>query len=50
MRRRRLGAWGFEGEAFPPSAQTLAAAAAALDPAGILNPHVLLDPTDRLEI
>jgi hypothetical protein len=23
--------------------------AAALDPGGILNPHVLLDPTDRLE-
>jgi FAD/FMN-containing dehydrogenase len=29
--------------------RTLAAAAAALDPAGILNPHVLLDPVDRLE-
>jgi alkyldihydroxyacetonephosphate synthase len=25
-------------------------AAAALDPSGILNPHVLLDPTDRLEV
>jgi FAD/FMN-containing dehydrogenase len=24
--------------------------AAALDPTGILNPHVLLDPTDRLEV
>lgn len=29
--------------------RTLAAAASALDPAGILNPHVLLDPVDRLE-
>ena len=28
----------------------LAAAAAELDPAGVLNPHVLLDPRDRLEI
>ena len=27
----------------------LRAAAARLDPTGILNPHVLLDPTDRLE-
>ena len=27
----------------------LGAAAAVLDPAGVLNPHVLLDPTDRLE-
>ncbi len=29
--------------------RTLAAAAAALDPAGVMNPHVLLDPVDRLE-
>ena len=29
--------------------RVLGAAAAALDPAGVLNPHVLLDPTDRLE-
>ena len=28
----------------------LAAAAAKLDPAGVLNPHVLLDPHDHLEI
>jgi alkyldihydroxyacetonephosphate synthase len=28
--------------------RVLAAAAAALDPDGILNPHVLLDPVDRL--
>jgi alkyldihydroxyacetonephosphate synthase len=28
--------------------RVLRAAAAALDPAGALNPHVLLDPTDRL--
>jgi hypothetical protein len=26
------------------------AAAATLDPAGVLNPHVLLDPADRLEV
>lgn len=30
--------------------ELVAAAAAALDPAGVLNPHVLLDPEDRLEI
>jgi FAD/FMN-containing dehydrogenase len=29
--------------------RALAAAAAALDPAGILNPHALLDPVDRLQ-
>ncbi|HEV8239443.1 MAG TPA: FAD-binding oxidoreductase [Thermoanaerobaculia bacterium] len=29
--------------------RTLAAAAATFDPNGILNPHVLLDPVDRLE-
>jgi alkyldihydroxyacetonephosphate synthase len=29
--------------------RALAAAAATVDPAGILNPHVLLDPVDRLE-
>lgn len=28
----------------------VAAAAATLDPAGVLNPHVLLDPEDRLEV
>lgn len=28
--------------------RTLAAAAAALDPAGVMNPRALLDPTDRL--
>lgn len=28
--------------------RTLAAAAAALDPQGVMNPHVLLDPVDRL--
>jgi alkyldihydroxyacetonephosphate synthase len=29
--------------------RVLAAAAAALDPAGVMNPHALLDPADRLE-
>ena len=29
--------------------RALAAASATFDPAGILNPHVLLDPVDRLE-
>jgi alkyldihydroxyacetonephosphate synthase len=29
--------------------RVVAKAASALDPTGILNPHVLLDPTDRLE-
>ena len=29
--------------------RAIAAAASAFDPAGILNPHVLLDPVDRLE-
>jgi hypothetical protein len=27
----------------------MAAVARELDPAGVLNPHVLLDPADRLE-
>jgi hypothetical protein len=29
--------------------RALAAAAAALDPEGVMNPQVLLDPADRLE-
>jgi alkyldihydroxyacetonephosphate synthase len=37
---REIGATGVD---------LLRAAAARLDPAGILNPHVLLDPMDRLE-
>jgi alkyldihydroxyacetonephosphate synthase len=32
-----------------PGVRALSAAAATLDPEGILNPHVLLDPVDRLE-
>jgi alkyldihydroxyacetonephosphate synthase len=38
--RREIGETGVD---------LLSAAAARLDPAGILNPHVLLDPMDRLE-
>jgi alkyldihydroxyacetonephosphate synthase len=30
--------------------RVLEAAAAAMDPEGVLNPHVLLDPNDRLEV
>ncbi len=37
-------------EAGEAGVRLLAAAARELDPAGILNPHVLLDPADRLEI
>ena len=33
-----------------PGLRVLGAAAAVMDPAGVLNPHVLLDPTDRLEV
>jgi alkyldihydroxyacetonephosphate synthase len=96
-RTRRLGGWGFEGEAHPPSPQLLQwleqrigaagralvdegaalshhhgigqwhapwyeqevglhgrrmveAAVRHMDPEGVLNPHVLLDPDDRLEV
>ena len=33
----------------PDGVRALAAAAAALDPKGVMNPRVLLDPVDRLE-
>ncbi len=39
-----------EPEIGPDGRRLLAAAASAFDPAGILNPHVLLDPQDRLEV
>jgi hypothetical protein len=45
VRRRPLGGRGFEGEAY-----RLTAAARVLDPNGVLNRHVLLDPVDRLEV
>ena len=47
-----VGSWHapwLEHEVGEDGLRMLAAAAAALDPAGILNPHVLLDPVDRLE-
>jgi alkyldihydroxyacetonephosphate synthase len=47
-----IGAWHapwLEREVGPDGVRVLAAAARTLDPDGILNPHVLLDPTDRLE-
>jgi alkyldihydroxyacetonephosphate synthase len=47
-----VGSWHapwLGGEVGATGLRVLSAAAAALDPAGILNPHVLLDPTDRLE-
>ncbi len=47
-----IGAWHapwYALEAGAKGVELVAGAAAALDPAGILNPGVLLDPTDRLE-
>ncbi len=47
-----VGSWHapwLEREVGESGVRVLAAAAAALDPDGILNPHALLDPTDRLE-
>ncbi len=47
-----IGQWHapwLEREIGGDGAATLAAVAGHLDPAGILNPHVLLDPADRLE-
>ncbi len=46
-----IGAWHapwYAREASAKGVELIAAAAAALDPAGILNPGVLLDPGDRL--
>ncbi len=47
-----IGAWHapwLASEVGEAGVRVLAAAAAALDPEGILNPQALLDPTDRLE-
>jgi alkyldihydroxyacetonephosphate synthase len=48
-----VGSWHapwYEREASPDGARLVRGMAAALDPTGILNPHVLLDPADRLEV
>lgn len=47
-----VGSWHapwYGDEVGPAGRGLVAAAAASLDPAGVLNPHVLLDPEDRLE-
>jgi alkyldihydroxyacetonephosphate synthase len=47
-----VGSWHapwYAGEVGEAGVRVVAAAARELDPAGVLNPHVLLDPTDRLE-
>jgi alkyldihydroxyacetonephosphate synthase len=47
-----VGSWHapwYPREAGEQGHRVLARAAAELDPEGVLNPHVLLDPTDRLE-
>lgn len=46
-----VGSWHapwYPDEVGPKGRELVAAAAVMLDPAGVLNPHVLLDPTDRL--
>lgn len=48
-----IGSWHapwYPREAGADGVRLLTAAARELDPQGILNPHVLLDPTDRLEV
>lgn len=48
-----IGSWHapwYAREAGADGVRLLAAAARELDPQGILNPHVLFDPVDRLEI
>ncbi len=48
-----IGSWHapwFEREAGAGGVELIRSAAAALDPTGVLNPHALLDPIDRLEI
>jgi alkyldihydroxyacetonephosphate synthase len=48
-----IGSWHapwYADEVGPAGRELVAAAAASLDPAGVLNPHVLLDPEDRLEL
>jgi len=47
-----IGQWHapwFEAEIGSEGVAIIKAAAKRLDPGGIMNPHVLLDPTDRLE-
>lgn len=47
-----VGAWHapwLEAEIGSDGVRTLAAVARALDPESVMNPHVLLDPVDRLE-
>jgi len=48
-----VGSWHapwFKEEVGEVGVRVLSAAARTLDPTGILNPHVLLDPIDRLEV
>ena len=48
-----IGSWHapwYAREAGTDGVRLLAAAARELDPQGILNPHVLFDPVDRLEV
>lgn len=48
-----VGSWHapwLEREVGPHGVRVLTATAAALDPTTILNPHVLVDPIDRLEL
>lgn len=48
-----VGSWHapwLEREVGPDGVRLLRSAVAVLDPAGIMNPHVLLDPLDRLEV
>ena len=48
-----IGSWHapwLEQEVGAAGTRLLTAAARALDPHGVLNPHVLLDPVDRLEV
>jgi len=48
-----IGSWHapwFKDETGEAGVLLIQSAAATLDPTGILNPHVLLDPVDRLEI
>ena len=48
-----IGSWHapwYPREVGTDGVRLLAAAARELDPQGILNPHVLFDPADRLEV
>jgi len=48
-----VGSWHapwFKREVGDDGVRVLAATAAVLDPSGVLNPHVLLDPADRLTV